>query len=187
LRAHECSICERHNISGLLGLRPCALVRGWCYLIFRPGHHRLLEQLVMLTLRQSRRFLVQAHKPLARFRTHVCSPFRALHSWSPFDHHAWHPFGQFALRCTFRCSEKRSYALCLLGNSRTCHSVEPSIRVHLSTFTHACSPAGTRVSDTFQYPYTTALRAKCIYCPFGQDTHSLRKSLSTLTHVRSLE
>jgi len=191
---HRCEPCELTNVRSaddttspaFLGLRPCALVRGWGYLIFRPGHHRLLEQLVMLTLRQSRRFLGQAH-----IRVHVSAPTFAhpfelsIHGHLSITTHGARSDNSFFAHLS--TLEKRSYAACLLGNSRTCHSVEHSIRVHLSTFTHACSRAGTRVSDTFQCPYTTALRAKQTYCPFGQDARSIRKSLSTLTHVRSLE
>lgn len=102
----------------------------------------------MLTLRQSRRFLRQAH-----IRVHVSAPTFArpfelsIHGHLSITTHGARSDNSFFDHLSML--EKRSYAPCLLGNSRTCHSVEHSIRVHLSTFTHACSRAGTRVSDTF--------------------------------------
>jgi hypothetical protein len=105
----------------------------------------------MLTLRQSRRFLVQAH-----IRKHVSAltfarPFElSIHGHLSITTHGTR--SDNSLSDHLSTLEKRSYVPCLLGNSRTCHSVERSIRVHLSTFTHAHSRAGTRMSDTFQYP-----------------------------------
>jgi hypothetical protein len=80
----------------------------------------------------------------ARFRAHVCSPFRALHSWSPFDHHAWRPFGQFVLRSSFdarktlvRCLPFGQFTHVSLGGTfDTCSSFD--VHARLFSCGHPC-------------------------------------------------